>query len=87
MLVPHLDTIEGPFPAMTDAVNSLKSESEAGKTLCQCCMAELCALLYAIALAGSLLWSPYVIEQTIIFLPCSLWSPYVIGQTIYIFIL
>ena len=39
-----------------------------------------------------LLWSPYVIGQTIIFLPCSffpsffsfvlLWSPYVIGQTI-----
>ena len=34
------------------------------------------------------LWSPYVIGQTIIFLPCDfylssfLWSPYVIGQTI-----
>jgi len=32
MLIPHLDTIEGPFPAMTDAVDSLKSESEVGKT-------------------------------------------------------
>ena len=29
------------------------------------------------------LWSPYVIGETIIFLPCGfLWSPYVIGQTI-----
>jgi len=38
--------------------------------------------------AELLLWSPYGIEQTIIF--CAvvcLWLPYVIGQAIYIFIL
>ena len=42
------------------------------------------SLTLGILLLLLLLWSPYVIGQTIIFLPCSLWSPYVIGRP-YIF--